>query len=191
MSPNQNVGTLCDQKETLEMFWRTMHWSPNGLGSSLLSICETLNTVLLSAPEFLSAKRYKLIKTTLNTEILKLSFLILPKSDVWVLTVAHCVLKRNPDGSYSSRQISHEHFQIFHNVKNGYNVKTSSFRKTFKSVFNSCLYSMFVIKNTTYELIDGNAQHYRVEEILTNAKKTPYRDSYSYEGPALMRSVYL
>ena len=50
---------------------------------------------------------------------------------------------------------------------------------------------MFVIKDTTYELIDGNAQHYRVEKILTNAKKTPYRDSYSYEGPALMRSVYL
>ena len=69
-----------------------------------------------------------------NTEISKLFFLILPKSDVWVLTVAHCVLKRNPDGSYSSRQISHEHFQIFHNVKNGYNVKTSSFRKMFKSV---------------------------------------------------------
>ena len=82
-----------------------------------------------------------------TTEISKLSFLILPKSDVWVLTVAHCVLKRNPDGSYSSRQISHEHFQIFHNVKNGYNLKTSSFRKTFKSVFNSSLYSMFVIKD--------------------------------------------
>ena len=80
MSPNQNVGTLCDQKETLEMFWRTMHWSPNGLGSSLLSICETLNTVLLSAPEFLSAKRYKLIKTSLNTEILKLFFLYCRKA---------------------------------------------------------------------------------------------------------------
>ena len=50
---------------------------------------------------------------------------------------------------------------------------------------------MFVIKGTTYELIDGNAQQYRVEEILINAKKTPYRDGYSYEGLALMRSVYL